>query len=76
MWGIDGGSSDERVALAIERTREFFRSLGLAVSLTEAGVGAEVIDTIADRFTRIGAHYGEAGNVDGEMARKILTECL
>lgn len=76
VWGIDGGSLDSRIEQIISRTREFFHSLGLAVTLTEAGVGAEVIDTIAERFNRTGVHHGEAANVDGEMTRKILTECL
>ena len=75
VLGIDGGSMEERLEATIARTREFFSSLGLAVSLTEAGISPEVIDTIAERFNRLNAHYGEAGNVDGEMARRILEAC-
>ena len=76
VWGIIEGTVEERVEQAIARTREFFASLGLAVTLTEAGVPESVIDTIAERFTKIGAGYGEAGNVNGEIARQILLACL
>lgn len=40
VWGIShDGKSDEEVALAgIEKTEEFFRSLGMPVSLTQLGV--------------------------------------
>ena len=76
VWGITEGTVEERVEQAIARTREFFASLGLAVTLTEAGVPESVIDTIAERFTKIGAGYGEAGNVNGEIARQILLACL
>lgn len=75
IWGITEGTVEERVEQAIARTREFFASLGLATTLTEAGVPESVIDTIAERFTKIGAGYGEAGNVNGEIARQILLAC-
>ena len=75
IWGITEGTVEERVEQAIVRTREFFASLGLAVTLTETGVPESVIDTIAERFTKIGAGYGEAGNVNGEIARQILLTC-
>ncbi|MBR2333647.1 MAG: iron-containing alcohol dehydrogenase [Rikenellaceae bacterium] len=75
VWGIDGGTTEERIEATIARTREFFKSLGLAVSLTEAGISLDVIDTIAERFTASGVHHGEAANVDGEMARRILEAC-
>ena len=75
IWGITEGTVEERVEQAIARTREFFASLGLATTLTEAGVPESVIDTIAERFNKIGAGYGEAGNVNGEIARQILLAC-
>ncbi len=75
IWGITEGTVEERVEQAIARTREFFASLGLATTLTEAGVPEGVIDTIAERFNKIGAGYGEAGNVNGEIARQILLAC-
>ena len=75
VWGINGGTVEECVEQTICRTREFFASLGLPVTLTDAGIGSEVIDVIADRFNRTGVKHGEAGNVDGEVARQILEAC-
>ena len=69
------GERDERIRLAIERTEGFFRSLGLSTRLSEEGIGEETIAEIERRFDARGAHYGEARNVDGAMARRILEAC-
>lgn len=76
VFGIKDGMDDQRIELAIERTEEFFRSLGLATRLPEAGVGEQTIETIADRFNKAGVRYGEAGNVTGDVAREILRDRL
>ena len=72
VFGIIDGSENERIELAIEKTEDFFRSLGLATRLSEAGIGAETIEEVAKRFNEAGAAYGENGNVTGDVARKIL----
>ncbi len=73
VWGLTEGGEDARIEAAIVRTEEFFRSLGLATRLSEAGMGADTISAVAERFAVTGVRHGEAQNVDGEMARKILT---
>ena len=40
-----------------------------------AYLGEETIAEIERRFNAQGVHYGEAGNVDGAMARRILEAC-
>lgn len=75
IWGISDGSIDERIDLAIRKTEEFFRSLGLSTRLGEENIGEETINEIERRFNAAGAAYGEAGNVTGAMARKILENC-
>lgn len=72
VWGIRTGIDDERIELAIKRTEEFFRSLGLQTRLSEVGIGDETIETVAERFNKSGVRYGEAGNVTGDVAREIL----
>lgn len=74
IFGIDSGTEDERIDRTIQKTEEFFRSLGLATRLSEAGISEDVIETIAQRFNAAGVAYGENGNVTGDVARKILTE--
>lgn len=72
VWGIRQGSDEEKIEAAIEKTEAFFRSLGLTTRLSEENVGEASILEIERRFTSRGLTYGELGNVDGALARKIL----
>ena len=75
VWGITGGTDEERIEQTIEKTEAFFRSLGLSTRLSEEGIGEETIAEIERRFNTRGVKFGEAHNVDGAMARKILEAC-
>ncbi len=72
IWDITDGGDDERINFAIARTVDFFNSLGLATRLSDAGIPDEAIAEVERRFNAGGASYGEARNVTGEVARKIL----
>lgn len=74
VWNITEGTDDERIDKALAATRNYFRSIGLRTSLTEANVGQDVIEAIVKRFKEIGAKHGEAQNVDAEITRKILEQ--
>lgn len=76
LWGIAEGSEQERIEAVLARTEEFFRSLGLSTRLSEEGIGEETIAEIERRFNASGVRHGEAANVDGAMARRILEACL
>lgn len=76
IWGITEGTEEARIDAAIARTEAFFRSLGLSTRLSEEGIGEESIAEVERRFNAEGAAYGEARNVDGAMARRILEACL
>lgn len=76
VWHLTNGDEDQLISQAITLTKSFFQSLGLRTSLSEAGAGKEIIDTISQRFIERGAHFGELKNVDGEMARRILEKAL
>ncbi len=75
VWGIRDGSREERIDRAIEKTEGFFRALGLSTRLGEEHVGEETIAEIERRFNERGYALGEAGNVTGAVARKILECC-
>lgn len=75
VWGITEGSIDERVDQAIQKTEEFFRSLGLSTRLGEENIGDETITEIERRFNAANVAYGDAGNVTGAVARQILENC-
>lgn len=76
IWGITEGTEEARIDAAIARTEAFFRSLGLSTRLSEEDIGEESIAEVERRFNAEGAAYGEARNVDGAMARRILEACL
>lgn len=51
VWGIDSSLGDMEIAkLAIEKTREFFRNLGLPMTLSEVGIGREKLKEMADKL--------------------------
>ena len=51
VWGIDSSLCDMEIAmLAIEKTREFFRNLGLPMTLSEVGIGREKLKEMADKL--------------------------
>lgn len=76
VWHITEGTTDERIDLAIKKTEDFFRSLGLSTRLSEENIGIETMQQIETRFNAIHASYGEAGNVTGAVAKEILLNCL
>lgn len=75
VWGICEGSDDERADRTIEKTEEFFRSLGLPTRLGDAQIGDDTILEIERRFMERKAGLGEDGDVTAEVARRILENC-
>lgn len=75
IWGIADGTEEERIDRTIAANEAFFRSLGLSTRLSEEGIGEETIAEVERRFDAEGARFGEAHNVDGKMARRILEAC-
>ena len=72
IWGIHSGTDDERVDAAIAKTVEFFKSLGIPVTLPEYNVPVETIDTIVDRFKQRGYKLGEKADIDYLEIKAIL----
>ncbi len=72
VWGIEEGSTEERIDRTIAATEEFFRSLGLATRLSELKIGEEVVEQIVSRFKERGTHLGEQANIDYQVVEKIL----
>ncbi len=76
IWGLTTGLPEVRVEQAIAKTEDFFRSLGLATRLAEVNADEKTIAEVEKRFNERGAKYGEDGDVNGAMARKILEACM
>lgn len=75
IWGITTGLPATRATIAIDKTEEFFRNLGLATRLSEVNIGDDTIDEIERRFNARNAAYGEDGDVTGAVAKQILLNC-
>ncbi|MBN1386830.1 MAG: iron-containing alcohol dehydrogenase [Bacteroidales bacterium] len=58
VWNITEGTDDERAEKAIDRTVEFFESLGVKTKFSDYGIPAETIDKIVDRFKKRGLIFG------------------
>ena len=76
IFNITQGDEDERINKALEKTEEFFRSLGLATRLSEVGIGEDTINAIAEKFNKAGVAHGENRNVTGDVAREILLNVI
>ncbi|MDR0348920.1 MAG: iron-containing alcohol dehydrogenase [Tannerella sp.] len=74
IWHIKEGTREERINETIRKTEVFFRSLGVTTRLSEEGIGDETIREIERRFNERGVSFGENQQVDGTMAKKILTD--
>lgn len=76
VWNIEGSDRVETIRKIIDKTEEFFRSLGLKTKLSENGAGIETIDEIERRFAERKVKFGENRTVDSAVARKILEKVL
>ncbi len=73
VWGVTTGTDDERAAAAIERTRDFYESIGIATRLSAYDVGAEVAPLVAKRLATRGlTGIGEHGDLTPERIEALL----
>lgn len=72
VWGITEGEENTRITQAIEKTEDFFRSLGLKTRLEEMEVSHDVILEIEKRFAERGVKMGENMNIESSISRQIL----
>jgi len=74
VWDIDASlPEDERIALAISNTGNFFRRMGMKTRFSEHGLGAEVIDAIIESLKAHGmTKLGENGAVTPDTVRTVL----
>jgi len=73
VWGITEGTDDERIDKTIEKTAQFFESMGIAIHLSDYGITEENIQVIVDQLITHGmVKLGERGTVTPDVARDIL----
>ena len=76
VWGISGTDREQTIVKIIDRTEEFFRSLGLKTRLSENGAGEETINEIVRRFEQRDVHFGENRSVNATVTRQILERVI
>jgi NADP-dependent alcohol dehydrogenase len=77
VWQITEGDEKQRINEAIERTAQFFESLGVNTRLAAYGLGREAIDPLLAQLEAHGmTAIGEQHNIDLAVSRKILEGAL
>jgi NADP-dependent alcohol dehydrogenase len=73
VWKITEGTADERIDATIQKTVEFFESVGIKTKLAGYGVGSEVISKVVNRFAGRGIKaLGERNDLTVDDIAKIL----
>jgi NADP-dependent alcohol dehydrogenase len=74
IWGVTKGTIDERAKAGIDKTEEFFHSLGIKTKLSEYTADYKgTADIISNRFTQRGwLGLGESGKVTPADVAKIV----
>ena len=76
IWGIREGSTDERIDKTIQKTIDFFESVGVPTRLPDYGVATDTIDTICSRFKKRGFKIGEKADMGPAEIRMVLENRL
>ncbi len=73
VWNIKEGDENSRIDLAINKTRDFFESLGIKTRLSDYGITADKIDDLVKALETHGmTALSETGKVTPDVSRKIL----
>lgn len=76
IFDIKEGSEEQRIDKAIEKTKDFFESMGVKCSLSSHGVTKDNCDTIVKRFTERGVNFGERGTITPCVVKTILEKAF
>jgi NADP-dependent alcohol dehydrogenase len=72
VWALHDGPEDDRVDQAIEKTEQFFRSLGVGTRLADYNIPAEAAQLVAKRLAGRGMKLGEHQDLGEKEIREIL----
>jgi len=77
VWEITEGSEDERIDSAINKTREFFESLGVKTRLSEYGIERHQIDDVITALEKHGmTALSETGDIAIDISRQIIEDAF
>lgn len=72
VWVIADGDEESRIDRAIERTEQFFGSLGVGTRLADYDIPRDAIDLVASRLAKRGTRLGEHGDLREKDVKEIL----
>jgi NADP-dependent alcohol dehydrogenase len=73
VWGLNSGTEEERIGLAIERTRRFFESLQVPTRLSGYGIKADAIPALMAQLQRHGlVALGEHRSLDLKRSQQVF----
>jgi len=77
VWGVTLGTDDAKIDAAIQKTRDFFESLGVKTRLSQYGATAATIDEIVDQLEEHGmTALSETQDITPAISRRILERAL
>ena len=77
VWQIESGSEEEKIDLAIQKTREFFENLGVKTHLSQYGVGVDKIPVIIEQLKAHGwTALSETQDLTLDISQKILERAM
>ncbi|WP_428665562.1 iron-containing alcohol dehydrogenase [Runella sp.] len=71
VWQLSG-TDDELVAGAIQKTADFYESLGIPTKANAYPINAETVREIVKRFSERGMNFGERADITPEVVGEIL----
>ena len=72
VWHIAAGDDDARAAQAIDRTEQFFRSLGVGTRFADYNIPHEAVELVAKRLAKRQMKLGEHADLEEKEVREIL----
>ncbi|MFN4144823.1 MAG: iron-containing alcohol dehydrogenase [Runella sp.] len=75
VWQLDG-TDNQLVSAAIEKTTQFYESLGIATKAKDYGVGQESVAEIVKRFEKRGMNFGERADITPQVVGQILEKSI
>lgn len=72
VWQLSG-NDDQLVARAIQKTAEFYESLGIPTKASTYNIDIDTIEKVVQRFLKRGVNFGEHADITPEVVGEILT---